>query len=77
MIEPFVDPAKPGEFLAVTRRRVLDMARLGKVPAHPLGFGYDSFRPPGGKQPPAEASIHIGGRYRTIAPRQRIRGVCL
>jgi hypothetical protein len=37
--EPFVDAGRAAEFLCVTRRRMLDMARTGEIPAHPLGRG--------------------------------------
>ncbi len=38
-MESFVDPATAAQFLAVTRPRLLAMARNGEVPAHPLGRG--------------------------------------
>jgi excisionase family DNA binding protein len=38
-IEPFVDPNSAAEFLRVARRRVLEMARAGEIPAHPIGRG--------------------------------------
>ena len=38
-IEPFVDAETAAEFLCVTRRRVLEMARAGEIPAHPMGRG--------------------------------------
>ena len=38
-IEPFVDAAKAAEFLSIKPRRLLDLARAGKIPAHPLGDG--------------------------------------
>ena len=37
-MEPYVDPATAAEFLAVTRARLLAMARSGQIPAHPLGL---------------------------------------
>lgn len=37
--EPFVDPNKAAEFLSITRRRVLEMARAGEVPSHAIGRG--------------------------------------
>ena len=37
--EPFVDPNRAAEFLSITRRRVLEMARSGEIPAHALGEG--------------------------------------
>lgn len=36
-IEPFVDATVAAEFLCVTRRRVLEMARAAEIPAHPIG----------------------------------------
>lgn len=36
-IEPFVDPEKAAAFLGVRRRRLLQMARAGEIPAHPIG----------------------------------------
>lgn len=38
-IEPFVDANTAAEFLVITRRRVLEMARAGEVPAHAIGQG--------------------------------------
>jgi excisionase family DNA binding protein len=38
-IEPFVDANKAAEFLVITRRRVLEMARAGEIPAHAIGEG--------------------------------------
>jgi hypothetical protein len=38
-IEPFVDANKAAEFLVITRRRVLEMARVGEIPAHAIGEG--------------------------------------
>jgi len=38
-IEPFVDASKGGEFLGITRRRMLELARTGKIPGHPIGQG--------------------------------------
>jgi excisionase family DNA binding protein len=37
--EPFVDPDEAANFLSLTRRRVLDLARAGHLPAHPFGKG--------------------------------------
>ena len=36
-LEPFVDAAEAADFLSLTRRRVLDLARAGKLPGHPVG----------------------------------------
>ena len=36
MIEPFVDASTVAQFLCVARRQVLELARAGKIPAHPL-----------------------------------------
>jgi hypothetical protein len=38
-IEPFVDADKAAEFLVITRRRVLEMARADEIPAHAIGEG--------------------------------------
>ena len=37
--EPFVDATQAGEFLRLRPRRVLELARRGLLPAHPLGDG--------------------------------------
>ena len=37
--ERFVDSVAAAEFLSVSPRRILDMARAGLVPAHPLSIG--------------------------------------
>lgn len=37
--EPFVDARKAAEFLHVSRRRILELARAGEIPAYPLGQG--------------------------------------
>ena len=37
--EPFVDARRAAEFLCLTPRRVLELARKGRIPAHPLGDG--------------------------------------
>jgi hypothetical protein len=37
--EPFVDADRAAEFLAITPRRVKELARQGLLPAHPLGNG--------------------------------------
>jgi excisionase family DNA binding protein len=38
-IEYFVAPERVAEFLSLTRRRVLELAREGELPAHPVGSG--------------------------------------
>jgi hypothetical protein len=38
-LESFVDADAAAEFLSLTRRRVLDLARSGALPAHPIGEG--------------------------------------
>jgi hypothetical protein len=38
-IEPFVDAAKAAQFLNLRPRRVLELARQGLIPAHPIGNG--------------------------------------
>jgi hypothetical protein len=37
--EPFVDAGRAAEFLAITPRRVKELARQSLLPAHPLGNG--------------------------------------
>lgn len=37
--EAFVDAAEAAQFLSITRRRVLDMARAGQLPSHAIGSG--------------------------------------
>ena len=37
--EPFVDAQKAAEFLSLRPRRVLELARMGIIPAYPLGAG--------------------------------------
>ena len=37
--EPLVDAVEAGRFLCLRPRRVLDLARKGKIPAYPLGDG--------------------------------------
>jgi excisionase family DNA binding protein len=37
--ESFVDARRVAELLEIKRRRVLEMARAGQIPAHPLGTG--------------------------------------
>lgn len=37
--EPFVDAVRAAEFVAVTPRFLLDLARKGELPAYPLGAG--------------------------------------
>jgi hypothetical protein len=39
VLEVFVDANEAGKFLCLTRRRILDLARSGKLPAHPIGDG--------------------------------------
>ncbi len=38
-VEPFVDATRAAEFLALRPRRILEMARAGRIPAHPIGDG--------------------------------------
>ena len=38
-IEPFVDANRAAEFLVITRRHLLELARGGDIPAHPIGSG--------------------------------------
>jgi len=37
--EPFVDADEAAHFLSLPRRRVLDLARAGTLPGHPIGDG--------------------------------------
>ena len=37
--EPFVDAERAATFLDMRRKTLLELARKGKVPAHPIGFG--------------------------------------
>jgi hypothetical protein len=39
VIEPFVDAIQGAEFLGIRPRRLLEMARAGKIPGHPIGHG--------------------------------------
>jgi hypothetical protein len=38
-LEGFVDADEAARFLTLTRRRILDLARAGKLPGHPIGDG--------------------------------------
>jgi excisionase family DNA binding protein len=38
-VEGFIDADEAARFLSLKRRRVLDLARAGKLPAHPIGDG--------------------------------------
>ncbi len=38
-LESFVDAIRAAEFLSVTPRYILGLARKGHIPAHPLGSG--------------------------------------
>lgn len=37
--EPYVDATRAAEFLSVTRKMLLDLARNGRIPAYPIGDG--------------------------------------
>jgi len=37
--ERFVDAAKAAEFLSISRKHVLRLSKLGRIPAHPISFG--------------------------------------
>lgn len=39
LYEHFVDADEAARFLSLTRRRVLELARTGFLPAHPIGHG--------------------------------------
>jgi len=38
-LEGFVDADEAGKFLSLNRRRILELARAGKLPGHPIGDG--------------------------------------
>ena len=38
-LECFVDACTAGKFLSLNRRRILELARAGKLPGHPIGDG--------------------------------------
>ena len=38
-LESFVDADRASEFLCLTRRRILELSRTEKIPAHPLEDG--------------------------------------
>ena len=38
-LESFVDADEAARFLSLNRRRVLELARSGKLPGHPIGDG--------------------------------------
>ena len=38
-LERFVDADESAKFLSLNRRRILELARAGKLPAHPSGEG--------------------------------------
>ena len=38
-LEPFVDADQAARFLVLTRRHVLELARAGSLPGHPIGAG--------------------------------------
>jgi hypothetical protein len=38
-LEGFVDADEAGQFLSLNRRRILELARAGKLPGHPIGEG--------------------------------------
>jgi hypothetical protein len=38
-LEAFVDADEAAKFLSLTRRRILDLARAGQLPSHPIGHG--------------------------------------
>ncbi len=37
--ECFIDADEAAQFLSLTRRRILDLARSGRLPGHPIGNG--------------------------------------
>jgi hypothetical protein len=38
-LEGFVDADEAGKFLSLNRRRILELARAGRLPGHPIGDG--------------------------------------
>jgi hypothetical protein len=38
-LEGFVDADEAGKFLSLNRRRILELARVGKLTGHPIGDG--------------------------------------
>jgi hypothetical protein len=38
-LERFVDADEAATFLSIKRRRILELARAGKLPVHPIGDG--------------------------------------
>jgi excisionase family DNA binding protein len=38
-LERFVDADEAAKFLSLNRRRILELARAGKLPGHPIGAG--------------------------------------
>ena len=38
-LEHFVDADQAAKFLSLSRRRILDLTRAGKLPGHPIGDG--------------------------------------
>lgn len=38
-LESFVTAQQAADFLAITKRRILELARQGQIPAHPIGNG--------------------------------------
>ena len=38
-LERFVDADEAAKFLSLNRRRILELARAGKLPGHPIGEG--------------------------------------
>ena len=38
-IEPFADADRASEFVSLSRRRLLELTRVGELPGHPIGRG--------------------------------------
>ena len=38
-LERYVDADEAGKFLSLNRRRILELARAGRLPGHPIGDG--------------------------------------
>ena len=60
--EPFVDERVIAGFLQVTPRRVLEMARKGQIPAHPLGSKRRTWR-----FRVSEVNARFGSAFRKIS----------
>jgi hypothetical protein len=72
--ERFVDADEAGKFLSLTRRRVLDLARAGHLPGHPIGDGarrvwrFRLSELAAGITSPQKPGLAANGRIRTFLP---------